>query len=87
MNKSHFYMRIVNHYVKVKGINNFSGSFKNEEQVSFEDMCVLGGFKNLKETAFQAMMNWEYSTESVEFAFKLLSERPLAGAVLAAKEK
>lgn len=50
-------------------------------------MCVLGGIKNLRETAFTAMTNWQYSIESAEFMFNLLSQKPLKGSLLTPKEK
>lgn len=52
MNRSNFYMKLVIYHTKVKGLGNFAGSVKVDQEIPFEELCVLGGFKNLKEMTF-----------------------------------
>jgi hypothetical protein len=72
MNRSNFYMKLVLYHTKVKGLGNFAGNVKVDQEIPFEELCVLGGFNNLKEMTFEAMNNWDMTPQSANFAFKLL---------------
>lgn len=87
MNRSDFFMKLVVFYSKSKGFSNPVGKIDPGQEIAFDDLCSLGGFKNLKEMSLEAMSNWDLSPQSANFAFKLLCEQPLVGVTLSSREK